>query len=253
MRENSSGNQSREIHPFLQCLRPEKAELALLEIHEGMCGNHVGPRSLVHKAVYHGFYWPTMLEDVKDLVRKYPKCQIFASFTHDAAADLVPIINPIPFAQWGIDLFGSFPIAKTGHFQFLVVAVDYFTKWIEAEPLALVKAANIEKFVWKSIICRYGLPRVIIADKGPQFNCKSFREFCEKWKINLRFASVAHPESNGQAESANKAILNALKRKIEGKKGTWRTKSQGYSGRIVLPTKLLREKLHSALHMELKQ
>ena len=62
----------------------------------------------------------------------------------------------------------------------MVVAVDYFTKWIKAEPLALVKAANIEKFVWKSIICRYGLPKAIIADNGPQFNCKSFKDFCEK-------------------------------------------------------------------------
>src|SRR3954465_9205614 len=104
---------NKKIHPFLQCLRSEEVELALLEIHEGMCGNHVGPRFLVHKAIRQGFYWPTMLEDAKDLVRKCPKCQIFSSFTHEAVADLVPIINPIPFAQWGIDLLGSFPTSKT--------------------------------------------------------------------------------------------------------------------------------------------
>src|SRR5438045_2198430 len=56
---------------------------------------------------------------------------------------------------------------------------------------------------------------------GLNFNCKSFKAFCKKWRIKLKFASVAHPKSNGQAESANKAILNALKRKIDGKKGTW--------------------------------
>src|SRR4051812_23335944 len=242
-----------EIHPFLQCLRPEEAELALLEIHEGMCGNHVGPRSLVHKAVRQGFYWPTMLEDAKDLVRKCPKCQIFASFTHEAATNLVSIISPIPFAQWGIDLLSSFPVAKTGQFQFLVVAVDYFTKWIETEPLALVKAANIEKFVWKSIICRYGLPRAIIADNGPQFNCKSFKDFCEKWRINLKFASVAHPESNGQVESANKVILNALKRRIDGKRIPEQTRSQEFYGPIGRLIRQQQEKLLSALHMDPKQ
>src|SRR5436189_6183223 len=98
-----------------------------------MCGNHVGPRSLVHKAIRQGYYLMIMLEDAKDLVRKCPKYQVFASFTHEAAANLIPIINPVPFAQWRIDLLGSFFIAKIGQYQFLVVAVDYFTKWVEAE------------------------------------------------------------------------------------------------------------------------
>lgn len=55
----------------------------------------------------------------------------------------------------------------------------------------------------------------------PEFNCKSFKAFYEQWKIKLKFAFVAHPESNRHPEATNKAILNALKRKIEGKKGTW--------------------------------
>ena len=190
-----------------------------------MCGNHVGPRSLVHKAIRQGYYLPTMLEDAKDLVRKCPKCQVFASFTHEAAVNLIPIINPIPFAQWRIDLLGSFPTSKTGQYQFLVVAVDYFTKWVEAEPLALVKAANIEKFVWKSIICRYGLPRVIIADNGPQFNCKSFREFCEKWKINLIFASLLTLRVMVKQSQLIKRSSMHLNEKLRERRALGRTKS----------------------------
>src|SRR2546430_10234851 len=85
--------------------------------------------------------------------------------------------------------------------------IDYFTKWIEAEPLALVKEANIEKFVWKSMICRYGLPKAIIADNGPQFNCKSDRKstrlnsshsqisyavFCLKKKKQINYSVLMH-------------------------------------------------------------
>src|SRR3954467_9925902 len=131
-----------------------------------------------------------MLFDAKDLVTKCEKCQHFAAFTHAAATEMVPIVNPIPFAQWGIDLLRSFPIAKTGQYQFLIVAVDYFTKWAEAEPLALVKLANIKKFVWRNIISRFGIPKTIVADNVPQFNCASFKAFCARWKINLKFASV---------------------------------------------------------------
>jgi hypothetical protein len=138
----------------------------------------MGARTLVHKVIRQGYYWPTMLQDATNLVTRCEKCQLYSNFSHTTATELTPIVNPIPFAQWGIDLLGSFPIAKTGQFQFLIVAVDYFTKWVEAEPLAQVKAANIQKFVWKSIICRFGLPKVIIADNGPQFNCKSFVDFC---------------------------------------------------------------------------
>src|SRR3954464_6863935 len=152
---------------------------------------------------------------------KCEKCQHFATFTHAAATEMVPIVNPIPFAQWGIDLLGRFPIAKSGQYQFLIVIVDYFTKWVGVEPLADIKASNIEKFVWKSIISRFGMLKVIITDNGTQFNCKSFKEFCQKWRIDLRFASAAHPQTNGQAESANKSILSALKKKLEDKKGRW--------------------------------
>src|SRR4051812_20870396 len=110
-----------DMHPFLQCLRPEEAELALLEIHEGMCGNHAGARTLVHKAVRQGYYWPSILQEARDLVQKCLKCQKFSSFTHTKATELIPIVNPIPFAQWGIDLIGKFPIAKSGQYQFLIV------------------------------------------------------------------------------------------------------------------------------------
>ena len=107
------------------------------------------------------------------------------------------ITSPIPFAKWGLDIIGPFLEASPGRYKYLYVAIDYFTKWIEAMPTVTITARKTEEFVWKSIICRYGLPRLIITDNGTQFNYDHFRAFCQKWEIDLRFASVAHPQANG--------------------------------------------------------
>lgn len=111
---------------------------------------------------------------------------------------LTPIIDPVPFAQWGIDLLGPFTLAS-GQRKYLIVAVDYFTKWIEAELLAGIFTKSATSFVWKSIISRFGIPRAIVTNNGKQFDSRDFRDFCTEWRIKLHFASVAHPQSNGQA------------------------------------------------------
>ncbi len=72
--------------------------------------------------------------------------------------------------------------------MFCIVAVDYFTKWIKAEPLASISVKDTQKFVWKNIICRFGIPRVIVADNGTQFTDKGFREFVTNLGVKLHFA-----------------------------------------------------------------
>lgn len=101
----------------------------------------------------------------------------------------------------------------------MIVSVTYFTKWMEPEPPADIKASNMEQFVWKSIISRFGMPKTIITDNEPRFNCKSFKEFCDKWRINLKFASSANHQINGKAKTTNKSIRDALKMKLQGEYG----------------------------------
>ena len=79
------------------------------------------------------------------------------------------ITSPWPFSQWGIDIVSSLPIGK-GQVKFLLAAIDYFTKWVEAKALATITEAKIRSFVWKNIICRFGIPMTIISDNGRQFN-----------------------------------------------------------------------------------
>ncbi|GKV49619.1 hypothetical protein SLEP1_g56360 [Rubroshorea leprosula] len=187
--------------PLLRCLTPYEAEYAVREVHEGVCGTHIGGRTLARKLLRHGYYWPTMVEDAQDYVKKCPTCQFNADDIHMPGEMLSSLTSPWPFAQWGVDLLGPFVKGKEGC-TFLVIAVDYFTKWIEAKPLSTTTERKIEEFLFNSILCRFGIPKRIIADNGPQFRAAALRSFCNDYGIELTLTSVYTPQSNGQADLA---------------------------------------------------
>ncbi|XP_016173113.1 uncharacterized protein K02A2.6-like [Arachis ipaensis] len=148
------------------------------------------------------------------------KCQRHANI-HQAAPHQLSIISAErPFGTWGIDLVGPFPTAP-GQLKYLIVAIDYYTKWIEAEPLSSITATQCRKFLWRQIITRFGIPEIIILDNGTQFTDKKFREFLEGLRVSHRFSSVEHPQTNGQVESANKIIVKGLKKRLDEAKGLW--------------------------------
>ncbi|KAI5333950.1 hypothetical protein L3X38_024082 [Prunus dulcis] len=138
--------------PYLKGLTAEQGEYILREIHSGMCGDHSGSRSLAYKVFRQGYFWPTMHQDANTLVKRCDKCQHFGNVPHIPTEPLTPIVSPWPFAQWGLDLIGPMSQGK-GQVKYAVVAVDYFTKWVEAEPLATITAAKIEDLVWTHICC----------------------------------------------------------------------------------------------------
>ena len=106
-------------------------------------------------------------------------------------------------------------------FKYVVVAIDYFTKWAEAKPLATISSKKVQEFVWESIIYRFGIPHDIISDNGMQFNNKYFRVFCDDLEIKKSFSSIDHPQTNGQVEAISKIIKFNLKMKLEEHKGVW--------------------------------
>ena len=113
--------------PYLRCLGNEEVDYVMREVHEGICGNHSGSRSLVHKLVRAGYYSPTMQADAEAYVRACDKCQKFSNIIRRPTEELTPITAPWPFAQWGLDIIGPFPTAIR-QLKFLVVGIDYFTK-----------------------------------------------------------------------------------------------------------------------------
>ena len=127
---------------------------------------------------------------------------------------------PWPFTQWGLDIMGPFPMALR-QLKFLVVDIDYFTKWVEAEPLATITEKSIRTFVWRNIICRDGIPRVLVSDNGKQFDNSAFRDFCSELGIRNHYSSPAHQQANGQVEVTNRTLLKIIKTQLEGAKGIW--------------------------------
>ncbi|XP_022843448.1 uncharacterized protein LOC111367003 [Olea europaea var. sylvestris] len=172
--------------PYLKCLRPTEAWDVLVKIHAGTCGNHQRVIALAFKALRQGYYWPSMKEDAKELVRKCDACQRHGNLIH------IPIKKQTT-------VFG----------------------WAEAEPLATITTTKVQGFVWKNIMCRFGIPRVVITYNGKQFDNHKFRAFCTSYHIDHRLISVAHPQLNGQAEVTNRTILWDLKTRLEKEKGLW--------------------------------
>ena len=192
----------------------------LAELHKGICGNHPGGRTLAHKAHTQGYYWPTMKYDATDYVRKCDRCQRQAPILRSSAQYLILISSPWPFTQWGIDIVGPLPTAPAQK-KLLLVATDYFSKWIEAEDFTSIKDKDITRFIWKNIVCRFGIPLSIISDNGPQFDSRAYRNFCQELKIKNLYSTPWYPQSNGQAEASNKTLLTALKKRLNAAKGKW--------------------------------
>ena len=99
--------------------------------------------------------------------------------------------------------------------------MDYFTKWVEAEPLANIRDVDAKKFVWRNIITRFKVPQTLISDNGLQFNSKAFRRYCCELGIVNRYSTPAYPQGNGQAEAVNKVIINGLKKRLDDTKERW--------------------------------
>ncbi|XP_024025995.1 uncharacterized protein LOC112092918 [Morus notabilis] len=178
--------------PLLRCLGAEEAKRVLSEVHDGVCGNHAEGQSLAYKILRQGYYWPSLKKDATEYAKRCVSCQRYAPTPRLYSEDLTSILSPWPFAKWGIDLIG--PLHKTsGRYKFAIVAVDYFTKWVEAEPLTAISEAKCTNFIWNNIVCRFGVPHSLVSDNGKQFNNDNTSQFCELLGIHKNFSSIVYP------------------------------------------------------------
>jgi transposase InsO family protein len=207
-----------------RCIAPEDEIALLRDIHEGTCGHHASSRTLVAKALRSGFYWLSALHDAKNIVQHCDTCQRFATKPHAPASVLHTIPVAWPFAQWGLDQVGPLPKSSRGSHTYLLVAIDKFSKWIEAIPVTNQEATTAVKF-FESIVYRYGVPNNIITDNGTNFTSGEFQEFAKEFGIKIKYASVVHPKSNGQVKKANGLICGGLKKRLlrplKRAAGTW--------------------------------
>ena len=192
----------------------------MAKLHEGVCGNHIGGQTLAHRAHSQGYYWPTMKQDAEGYVKKCDRCQRHAPIPYMPSEILNLVMSHWSFMQWGMNIVGLLS-AATAQKKFLLVATNYFSKWVEAEAYANIKDKDVSKFVWKNIICRFGISQVIVADNEPQFDSIAFRTFLSKLKIKNPYSTPCYPQSNGQVEATNKTLISALKKMLKKTKRRW--------------------------------
>ena len=137
-----------------------------------------------------------MQKDTNEYARKCEQCQKHAPMIHQSAKNLNPINSPWPFAQWGLDIVGPFPRA-IGNRRFVLVAVDFFTKWVEAKALANIRDLDVKKFIWRNIMTRFRVSESLMSNNKLQFDSKAFREFCGSLGITNWYSTSVYPRSNG--------------------------------------------------------
>ena len=141
------------------------------------------------------------------------------------AQDLNFISSPWLFAQWGIDIVRPLPTAPAQK-KLLLVATNYFSKWIEAEAFASIKDKDVTQIIWKNIVCQFGIPRSIVSDNRPQFDSRVNRNLCQELKIKNLYSTPPPPppppqysQSKGLAKASNKTLLTTLKKRLDSAKG----------------------------------
>ena len=143
-------------------------------------------------------------------VRKCHKCQTYADNINVLPMSLNVLSSPWPFSMWGMDVIGPIePKASNGH-HFILVAIDYFTKWVEVVSYVRVTRNVIEKFIKKELICRYGIPSKLITDNATNLNNKMMTKLYADFKIQHHNSTLYHPKMNGTVEAANKKIKNII-------------------------------------------
>ncbi|XP_021822576.1 uncharacterized protein K02A2.6-like [Prunus avium] len=169
----------------------------------------------------HGYYWRTILKDCIEYVKGCIKCQIYGPIQRVLAEALHPVTKPWPFRGWAVDIISKIYSAASNQHAWILVATDYFTKWVEAESYRSISSAQVVKFFEKHIVHRFGIPETITADNGPVFPSAETREYTEKMGIKLVHSTPYYPKSNGQAEVSNKVIKGILEKMIEEKPRAW--------------------------------
>jgi hypothetical protein len=206
---------------MLKCVTETEGLQILREVQSRTCGSHSGPRALAAKVIRQGFYWPAIICAANRVTRSCEAYQKFSPRSGNPSQFTKLIAHTWPLQRWGLDIVGPLPTAQ-GNLKFTFIAVEYFTKWIEARAVSTITSKTAQKFFWQNIVYRFGVPSELTVDNGKQFDSQDFRDFCFSIGTKLAFASVYHPQSNGVVESANGKIFTAIKKMLlDDKKGKW--------------------------------
>ncbi|XP_071905959.1 uncharacterized protein [Coffea arabica] len=200
---------------LLRCIDEDEAQYMMKEVHSGVCGPHMNGHLLAKKIMRTGYFWLTMEHDCIDFVRRCIKCQMHGDIIRAPPTELHSMTAPWPCSMWGMDVIGMIdPPASNGH-RFILVAIEYFTKWVEAESFKHVTKKVVANFLRDHIICRFGVPETLITDNAKNLNNDMVDGLCEQFKIRHRNSAIYRPQMNGAVEAANKNLKKIIRKMTE--------------------------------------
>nr|GEV61250.1 reverse transcriptase domain-containing protein [Tanacetum cinerariifolium] len=189
--------------------------------HSGPTGGHHGPIYIARKVFDSGFYWPTIYHDAQNLVKNYDVCQRQGKISqkYEMPQNSIQVCEIFDF--WCIDFMGPFSSSRGK--KYILVAVDYLSKWVEAKALPTNDSRVVCKFL-KNLFGRFGAPRAIISDKRTYFCNDQFTKVMKKYGVTHRLATPYHPQTSGQVEVSNRGLKRILEKTVGENHASWSDK-----------------------------
>ncbi|XP_070013774.1 uncharacterized protein [Nicotiana sylvestris] len=201
---------------LLRCIDATESERIMSEVNSGVYRPHMNGYVLAKKILRVGYYWLTMERDCFSFISKYHQFQIHSDLIHSPPSELHPMSSPWPLVAWGMDVIGPIEPKASNGYRFILVAIDYFTKWVDVVTFKAITKKVVVDFVHSNIICHFGIPKTIITDNAANLNSHLIKEVCEQFKIVHLHYTPYQPKANGAAEVENKNIKKILRKMIQG-------------------------------------
>lgn len=202
-----------------RCVPEEEWGAIMRECHSSPSGGHFGTNRTAFKVLQSGFYWPTIFKDCHSFILSCDQCQRMGGISKKHEMPLNNVIEVELFDVWGIDFMGPFPMSFG--FQYILLAVEYVSRWVEAIPTQTNDSKVVIKFLQKNILTRHGIPRALISDGGSHFCNKWMEGLLKKYGVKHRVTTAYHPQANGQTELANREIKQVLEKTVNGSRKDW--------------------------------
>ncbi|KAM1230448.1 hypothetical protein ACFX11_040754 [Malus domestica] len=202
-----------------RCVHDSECYSILSFCHTYACGGHFGTQRTALKVLQCGFYWPSIFKDAKTFCLTCDKCQRMGGISARDQMPQVSILNVEIFYVWGIDFMGPFP--SSYGFTYILLAVDYVSKWVEAKATRTNDSKVVADFIRTNIFARFGMPRVIISDGGSHFCNRTIEALLRKYSVTHKVSTPYHPQTNGQAEVSNREIKQILEKTVGPTRKDW--------------------------------
>ncbi|CAM8940544.1 unnamed protein product [Rhodiola kirilowii] len=193
-----------------RCIPDDEIASVLSFCHQHACGWHFGPRRTARKILDSGFFWPHVFRDAYNHCKRCDKCQRVGNISARNEMPQVPILVNDVFDIWGIDFMGPFP-ASFGYL-YILVAVDYVSKWVEAKATRCDDTKTVVDFLRTNIFCRYGVPKAIISDQGTHFCNRMMAATLKHYHVHHRTSTAYHPRRMDKRRSLTE-ILRGFSRR----------------------------------------